>query len=151
MRAEQWTAHSCCDAGDAGYDASYVLSVPESRAVDVYGPAERAFNHSMSAQRIVIEWVRASGAAQRCRTLDTFLTRAQFFNDVVSKFRYLDSVRKMKIEAAGDVSASYRVAVILRNLIACETQNTQASIYFGAVLPTLEEYCELLNALPAAM
>jgi hypothetical protein len=41
--------------------------------------------------------------------------------------------------------------VILRNLIACETQNTQASIYFGAVLPTLEEYCELLNALPAAM
>ena len=85
-----------------------MLSVPESRAVDVYGPAERAFNHSMSAQRIVIEWVRASGAAQRCRTLDTFVTRAQFFNDVVSKFRYLDSVRKMKIEAAGDVSASYR-------------------------------------------
>ena len=80
---------------------------------------------------------------------------AQFFNDVVSKFRYLDSVRKMKIEAPGDVSAmksaSYRVAVILRNLIACETQRTQASLYFGVVLPTLEEYCALLNVLPAEM
>ena len=57
----------------------------------------------------------------------------------------------MKIEAPGDVSSSYRVAVILRNLIACETQRTQASLYFGAALPTLEEYCALLNELPVAM
>lgn len=44
--------------GDAGYTASLVLGVPESRAEEVYGAAERAFNHSMSAQRIAIEWVR---------------------------------------------------------------------------------------------
>ena len=88
------------------------------------------------------------GVLWRCRVLDSFVPRAQFLNDVVLKFRYLDSVN---IEARGDISASYRVVVILHNLIACETQSTQASVYYGAELPFLEDYCALLNVMPAEM
>lgn len=66
----------------------------------------------------------------------------------MTKFAYLDSVRKMKVQADGDVCASYRVAVILHNLISCQTQHSEASEYFGASLPTLEEYCEMLHAVP---
>jgi DDE superfamily endonuclease len=133
--------------GDAGYDPSPVFGVPEARAGMFYSFAQRMFNRNMSSQRIVVETVRHAHPCVCDFLYSCILTHiTQFFGAVVGKFRYLDSVRAQKMGCADATPAlTYKACVLLQNMIACSTQSSWGSQYFGCALPTLDEYVAMAD------
>lgn len=104
-----------CLYGDPAYPLRTHLQAP-FRMVQQNADMQ-AFNKSMSAVRISVEWL---------------------FGDVVSSFKFVDFKKDLKV-ALSSVGKMYIVAGILRNALTCMYGNT-TSTYFGLSPPTIQEY-----------
>ena len=69
-----------------------------------------------------------------------------FFDEITAKIRSLDHVRQQKVGAIDSTPGqTYTLCVLLHNMIACSTQRSWGSLYFGAELPTLDEYVAIAD------
>ena len=104
-----------CIYGDPAYPLRVHLQAPYRQAVMT--PQMQAFNTSMSAVRISVEWL---------------------FGDIINYFKFMDFKKNLKI-GLSSVGKLYIVCAILRNALTCLYKN-QTSYYFNLDPPTLHEY-----------
>ena len=104
-----------CIYGDPAYPLRVHLQAPFRNAV--LTADMEAFNKSMSAVRVSVEWL---------------------FGDVINYFRFLDFKKKLKMQLS-QVGKMYIACAILRNVLTCLYGNT-TSRFFELEPPTLQEY-----------
>lgn len=109
------TGQPMCLYGDPAYPLRIHLQAPFRNAVLTH--AMQAFNSSMSAVRVSVEWL---------------------FGDIVNYFKFMDFHKNLKI-GLSSVGKMYIVSALLRNAHTCCNGN-QTSEYFNLEPPTLEEY-----------
>ena len=104
-----------CIYGDPAYPLRLHLQAPFRNAV--LTADMEAFNKSMSAVRVSVEWL---------------------FGDVINYFRFLDFKKKLKMQLS-QVGKMYIACAILRNVLTCLYGNT-TSRFFELEPPTLQAY-----------
>jgi hypothetical protein len=104
-----------CLYGDPAYPMRVHLQCPYKHANLTAN--EQAFNSSMSAVRISVEWI---------------------FGDISNYFKFLDFKKNMKLQLTA-VGKYYLVATILRNALTCLYHN-QTYRFFYLDPPTLNDY-----------
>ena len=104
-----------CLYGDPAYPLRLHLHAPFRYAM--LTPEMQAFNKSMSATRVSVEWI---------------------FGDVINSFKFLDFKKNLKIRLSS-VGKMYIVCALLQNAIACLYGN-QTSKFFGLEPPSVQEY-----------
>ena len=104
-----------CIYGDPAYPLRIHLQAP-FRLVQP-NPEMEAFNASMSAVRVSVEWL---------------------FGDIVSSFKFIDFKKNLKISLSA-ISKMYIVSGILRNCITCMYGNS-TSKFFDLQPSTIYEY-----------
>ena len=82
--------------------------------------AEKAFNSSMSAVRVAVEWG---------------------FNDISSYFSFLDFKKNLKM-GLSPVGKMYSTCAVLRNALTC-LYGSSTSTFFGVQPPTIHEYFQI--------
>ena len=116
---EQYTfstdGQAMCLYGDPAYHLRLHLHAPFRYAM--LTPEMQAFNKSMSATRVSVEWI---------------------FGDVINSFKFLDFKKNLKIRLSS-VGKMYIVCALLQNSIACLYGN-QTSKFFGLEPPSVQEY-----------
>lgn len=104
-----------CLYGDPAYPLRVHLQAPyRNRQLT---PAMTAFNKSMSAVRVSVEWI---------------------FGDIVNYFKFLDFKKNLKI-GLSSVGKMYIVAALLRNALTC-LQSNSTSTFFELEPPALGNY-----------
>lgn len=109
------TQQAMCLYGDPAYPLRVHLQAPYKHANLTAG--EQAFNQSMSAVRISVEWI---------------------FGDIINYFKFLDFKKNLKLQLSA-VGKYYLVAAILRNALTCLYPN-ETSKFFDVDPPTIDEY-----------
>lgn len=109
------TGQPLCVYGDPAYPLRVHLQAPY-RPLPLT-PDQQAFNSSMSAVRIAVEWV---------------------FGDISSYFRFLDFKKNLKM-GLSPVGTMYSACALLRNGLTCFYGSTTSS-YFDVPPPTIQEY-----------
>lgn len=104
-----------CLYGDPAYPLTLHLQNPFRYAI--LTPEMQAYNKSMSATRVSVEWV---------------------FGEVLNSFKFLDFKKNLKIQLSS-VGKMYIVCALLYNAITCLYGN-QTSKFFNLDPPTLQEY-----------
>ena len=104
-----------CIYGDPAYPLRLHLQTPFRNAV--LTPDMQAFNDSMSAVRVSVEWL---------------------FGDIVNYFKFVDFKKKLKI-GLSNVGKIYIVCDLLQNALTCLYGNL-TSEYFDCHPPSLEDY-----------
>ena len=104
-----------CIYGDPAYPLRVHLQSPfrDARLT----PDMVAFNKSMSAARVSVEWI---------------------FGEVINSFKFMDFKKNLKI-GLSNVGKTYVVCSLLQNAITCLYGN-QTSRYFDLQPPSLQEY-----------
>ena len=115
QHAYSTTNQPLCIYGDPAYPLRVHLQAPFRHAVIT--PQMQAFNTSMSAVRVSVEWL---------------------FGDVINYFKFIDFKKNLNI-GLSSVGKMYIVCAILRNALTCLYKN-QTSYYFNLDPPTLHEY-----------
>ena len=100
-----------CIYGDPAYPLKLHLQTPFRNAV--LTPDMQAFDASMSAVRVSVEWL---------------------FGDIVNFFKFIDFKKSLKI-GLSNVGNMYIVCALLQNALTCLT-----SEYFECHPPSLEDY-----------
>ena len=104
-----------CLYGDPAYPLRVHLQSPFTNAR--LTPDMKAFNESMSAVRVSVEWT---------------------FGDIINSFKFLDFKKNLKI-GLSSVGKMYIICALLQNAITCLYGN-QSSRYFDLEPPTVQEY-----------
>lgn len=112
------TGQPLCIYGDPAYPLRLHLQAPFRTSP--LTPAQQAFNTSMSAVRMAVEWV---------------------FGDITNYFSFLDYKKNLKI-GLSPVGTMYTACAILRNAYTCLYGST-ASSYFDMQPPTIQEYFQI--------
>ena len=112
QHAYSTTNQPLCIYGDPAYPLRVHLQAPFRHAVIT--PQMQAFNTSMSAVRVSVEWL---------------------FGDVINYFKFIDFKKNLKI-GLSSVAKMYIVCAILKNAL----YKNQTSYYFNLDPPTLYEY-----------
>ena len=109
------TGEPMCIYGDPAYPLRVHLQSPfrDARLT----PDMVAFNKSMSAARVSVEWI---------------------FGEVINSFKFMDFKKNLKI-GLSNVGKTYVVCSLLQNAITCLYGN-QTSRYFDLQPPSLQEY-----------
>ena len=104
-----------CLYGDPAYPQRVHLQSPfrDARLT----PEMQAFNKSMSAVRVSVEWI---------------------FGDVVNSFKFIDFKKNLKI-GLSSVGKMYIVCALLQNAVTCLYGN-KTSTYFELEPPMVQEY-----------
>lgn len=109
------TGQAMCLYGDPAYPLHLHLQSPFRDAQ--LTPEMQAYNKSMSATRVSVEWV---------------------FGEVINSFKFLDFKKNLKIRLSS-VGKMYVVCALLQNAITCLYGN-QTSKFFNLEPPSVQEY-----------
>lgn len=112
------TGQLICIYRDPAYPLRLHLQAPFRTAA--LTPDQQAFNTSMSAVRIAVEWV---------------------FGDIMNYFSFLDYRKNLKI-GLSPVGTMYSACAILRNAYTCLYGSTTSSS-FDIQPPTIQEYFQI--------
>lgn len=107
------TGQAMCLYGDPAYPLHLQSPFRDAQLT----PEMQAYNKSMSATRVSVEWV---------------------FGEVINSFKFLDFKKNLKIRLSS-VGKMYVVCALLQNAITCLYGN-QTSKFFNLEPPSVQEY-----------